>query len=656
MSKTVRLIFLVTTAMALSSCSFSLAGDITPPPGSELPYVKATQTIASDILYPLLPPDLVNGAQIYRHECIQCHGTRGMGDGLQADQLPVPAAALGLADFSNQYTPAEWYAVVTKGDMENYMPNFTAILTDRQRWDVVSYVMSLSTPEDMVHEGQILYQQNCVRCHGQDGKGNGPDAKSLSGIPADFTNQAFMAQISSSTLYQVITTGITPDMPAYKDALDDYGRQAVVAYLRSLTYVNPLPSSGAYPAPAANGTPTPSATSYPVPQPTQNPAVSPTSAFTTTTPIIGSVSVQLINGSGGDVPSDALVTLYGFDDMQNTYSETLSSGIDGVYTFTNITMPEGRAFLARVDYAAGTYGSDVAMVDPANPNLVLQTTVYDPTTDTSVLTTDRIHILFDFSDPQNINVVEVFIISNPSNQAVVPVRKDGTVVAFPLPQGYTNLQFQDGELGGRYVAVDQGFADTLTVNPGVGDYQVIFAFQMPYNRKLNFIQPMFLPTSAVVVMVPDNGVNVDSSMLQDGGTRDFQNTTYRMYNGNSLLAGSSLEFNLSGAPKTSASSTLFASNMQNLAIGLGIFGLTLTLGGLWLYRKNQRNNGLQTVPYANDIASPSTELDLNQENEETLMDAIISLDDQFHAGNLPKEAYLDRRAELKDKLRRLTQD
>ena len=100
------------------------------------------------------------------------------------------------------------------------------------------------------------------------------------------------------------------------------------------------------------------------------------------------------------------------------------------------------------------------MVDPATPNLNLQITVYDSTSDVSLLTTDRVHILFDFSDPQNVNVVEVFIISNPSKQAVVAPTPDGTVVTFPLPQGYTNLQFQDGGLGDRYVEVSQGFADT----------------------------------------------------------------------------------------------------------------------------------------------------------------------------------------------------
>jgi hypothetical protein len=470
-----------------------------------------------------------------------------------------------------------------------------------------------------------------------------------------------MAQSSAASLYLAITTGISPDMPAFTSTLDENERWAVVAYLRSLTFAIPLSSASVYPAPKANVPGVTSSNAYPAPEAypnpvmTQTPLLSPTAEVTSTKSFIGSVSVQLVNGSGGDAPSDAPVTLYGFDNMQNTYSETLATGVNGVYTFTNVTMLKDRSFLAGVDYASGTYGSDVAVVDPATPNLNLQVTIYDSTTDVSVLTTDRVHILFDLSDPKNANVIEMFIISNPSKLAVVAPTKDGTVVTFPLPQGYTNLQFQEGALGSRYVEVSQGFADKVIVKPGVSHYQVVFAFKMPYDRKLNFVQLMYLPTSAVVVMLPDNGVKVSSSLLQDSGTQVIQNVTYRKYNGSSLIAGSSLEFTLSGNPKKSITSIFSTGSMQNLAIGLGGFGIALVLGGLWLFRTNQRKIAMQAALYGMEIASPSTELDASPESQDTLMDAIIALDDQYHAGNLPQEAYLERRAILKEKLRKLVQ-
>jgi len=650
---------LIGLVVILSACS--LAADITPPPGSELqPTQQATKALIASSVYPIVPPDLENGAKLYSQECAPCHGTRGRGDGPQAAQLSVPVAPLGLSDSSRQSTPAEWYTLVTQGNLEKFMPPF-ANLTDRQRWDVVAYVMSLSYSDELIAHGKKLYQENCTSCHGLSGKGDGPDVGKLSTQPTDLTNQSLMAQTSPSSLFQAISSGVAPDMPAYTSSLDENERWALTSYLRSLTFALPVASQNAYPPPADKAVTPPSLNAYPAPQAypepvvVQSPEISSTSEVSPTVPFYGTVSVQLLNGSGGDAPSDVPVILYGFDNMQNTYSETLSTGVDGVYTFTNVLMPEGRVFMAGTDYASGTYGSDIATVDPATPDLKLQITVFETTTDVSGLTTDRVHIFFDFTDPQNPQVIEVFIISNPTKKAVISPTEGGTVVTFPLPAGYTNLQFQDGALGDRYVEVPQGFADTMTVKPGVGNYQVIFAFQIPYNRKLDFAQTMFLPTSAEVVMIPDNGIKVDSSQLQDGGTRDFQGSTYHTYNGSNLLAGSALEFTMSGKPKQAAAPTVSTGTSQNLAIGLGIFGLALVVAGLWLYRQSRLKAARQQSAEGPDTGIAESQLDSMPEDEETLMDAIIALDDQYHAGNLPEEAYLERRADLKEKLRKISQ-
>jgi mono/diheme cytochrome c family protein len=650
---------LILSALILSACS--LAEDITPPPGAQLPNTQqATQSISISPVYPIVPPDLNNGAKIYNQECVQCHGNKGMGDGPQAVQLSVPVASLGLTDFARQYSPAEWYNVVSKGNMEKFMPAF-ANLSDRQRWDVVAYAISLSSPAEVINQGMTLYQENCESCHGKVGNGNGPDAAGLSSQPTDFTDQSFMAEITSQGLYEAITSGIAPDMPSYSSILDDNERFALVSYLRSLTFTMSVETADTYPSPTSNTQSNNSAYPYPSPQSnisqqtSQTPPPTVSTDISTTEPIIGSISVQLVNGSGGAVPSDATVTLYGFDDMQNTYSDTLTSGVDGVYTFLNVVMPQGRAFLAGVDYASATYGSDIAVADPNTPNLILQITIYDTSTNVSALTIDRVHLLFDFSNPDIAQVVEVYIISNPTTQTIIAPSEDGTVVSFPLPEGYSNLEFQDGALGDRYVQTSQGFADTSAVSPGQGQYQVIFAFQMPYNRKLEFVQPMSLPTNAVVLMVPDNGLRISSSMLEDGGTRDYQSTTYRMYNGESLIAGSNLEFTLTGTPKTGTASFLSTGTTKNLAIGLGVFGVALLLAGLLLYSRHQRNLATEASMGNIDIAAPFSGENGTPEEEETLMDAIIALDDQFHAGNLPKDAYLERRAALKDKLRNLEQ-
>jgi hypothetical protein len=172
----------------------------------------------------------------------------------------------------------------------------------------------------------------------------------------------------------------------------------------------------------------------------------------------------------------------------------------------------------------------VAVVEDSTTPVTLTVTIFDTTTDQSDLVVDRMHVFFDFADPEQVQIVEVFVISNPTNKAIVAAEEGGAVVSFLLPEGAANLQFQDGSLGDRYLETPDGFADTLSVRPGTGDYQVIFAYNLPYKRKLDLSLPMSLPVDSAVVMLPDVGVKVKSDQLQEGGERDVEDEIL-MYSG-----------------------------------------------------------------------------------------------------------------------------
>jgi len=633
-------LLLIASAFLITACSFSLAADITPPPGAEQPVIRATSPVAlTGPLYPLVPPDPTAGASIFAEKCAPCHGQTGLGDGPDASQLPVPVAAIGTSNLARSSTPAEWYALVTQGNLERYMPPFLS-LTDRQRWDVVAYAFSLSAPADSLAFGEELYQENCLQCHGVSGKGDGPEVVNLPSPPRDLTDQAFMADYPAAAIFDVISQGIEPDMPAYAEQFDETQIWALTDYLRSFTF-----ATSALAVEQIQATAYPSPDAYPYPYPAAQVDVS---NVTLPPSILGTVIVTLVNGSGGEIPEDAQVTLYGFDAMQMAFSQTLTSGPQGIYTFGDIEMLPERAFLAGVDYQSGTYGSDVATVDPASPLIDLQIVTYDSSTDTSRLITDRLHLFFDFSDSAIIQVVEVYIVSNPTNLSIVPAESGEGVVFFPLPQGYTDLQFEEGVLGERFLEVPGGFMDTLTVQPGMSEYQVVFAFNLPYDRRMEFTQAVSMDTSAVVVMLPDGGVNLTSAQLLDGGVRDFQGTAFRMYNGSNLNAGDELLFSLSGNPGQSSISIFGDTSWQNIAIGVGSLGLVLVLLGLWLFRRNQT---IADDAGEDDMVSED-DLPFEIEDPESLMDAIIALDDQYQAGDLPEDAYARRRAELKERLQR----
>ncbi len=628
---------LILFALLLSACSFSLAADITPPPGSEqLPVPSKQPEESNGPLYPLVPPNPGNGQPIYAEKCAPCHGQAGLGDGPQAGQLPNPVAPIGSPAFARQSTPANWFSQVTQGNLERFMPPFNS-LSDRQRWDVVAYSFTLSAPPAVVEQGAELYQANCARCHGANGKGDGPDAAGLSKKPADLSEQSTMAEKSEADFFQAMADGFAPDMPAFGDSLSEEQLWALAAYMRTLTFT-PVEIESI----AIEATPSPEATSEAGALATEMPA--PTAADNAQ--MLGKVTGEVYNASGGEVPVDLTLTLRGFDHMQSVISQTTTLDADGVFAFDEVDTSPELAYVVTLDYGQATYGSDIGIFEEGVSELYLPVEIYETTTDSTILSVDRMHIFFEFVDEKTVRVIELVIISNPGNETLVAAEEGGTTVNFTLPDGATSLEFQDGILGERYLSTSDGFGDTISVRPGTGTYEILYAYEMPYDRKLELVHPMHYPVDAVVILIPEDGVRVKGEMLRDDGTRDVQGVPYHLYSGGGLQSGDDLQLTLSGRPSASSPSLLQSSN-TSLLIGMVVFGVALIVGGVWLFSRTRREAGKNEV--GEDI-SPETEIDLDGEDADTLMDAIIALDDLYREGQLPEEAYLQRRVELKERL------
>ncbi len=619
--------------LILTACSFSLAEDITPPPGAEVPFEEPTQPPLNGPLYPIVRPDPSAGRAIYVEKCASCHGVSGLGDGSMAGQLPVPAPALGTDAVARLSSPAEWYTVVTQGNLERRMPPFSS-LTDRQRWDVVAYLYSLSNSPQRLLQGESLYQGNCAACHGEGGDGKGLEAAALSESPTIFTDQELMADYSAEQLFQAISEGKAPDMPAFAEQLSAEERWALSAYLRSLTFASQIAVSD------TPETPTPAAV-----ETSETTQASPTAESVAE---IGRIEGQVISVSSGDIPADLSVTLYGFDQMQQTYTADTHVEPDGIFAFEDVPLLQGRAFLASVEYDDVAYSSDITVVDPENTNMVLIIPYYESTSDTSQLSVDRLHLLFEYIEPDTLRVVEMYIISNSGDQTVVASEEGQPVLSYSVPGGATNLQFQDGVVGERYVEQADGFGDYAVVRPGAGQHQVIYSYDLLYKNKLDFSQPISLPVNAVIILLPEDGIRITGEQLNDMGTRDVQGSAYHMYSSDLIEAGSNFVISISGRPQTSGAGLALGSS-RDLIIGLLAFGVALIFSGGWLYIRTRNGRTDQ------DVLDPDEERLAEQDGEDvdTSLDAILALDDQYQAGELPEKAYLERRAELKSKIKEI---
>lgn len=90
----------------------------------------------------------------------------------------------------------------------------------------------VASDEKSIADGKSLYVQECLACHGDSGKGDGPSAKDLERKPGDLSNPKMWAQ-TDGALFWKITEGKKP-MPTYEQKFTEDQRWAVVNYLRTL--------------------------------------------------------------------------------------------------------------------------------------------------------------------------------------------------------------------------------------------------------------------------------------------------------------------------------------------------------------------------------------------------------------------------------------
>ncbi len=361
------------------------------------------------------------------------------------------------------------------------------------------------------------------------------------------------------------------------------------------------------------------------------------------------ITGKVTNGTpGGKVPDGLKITLLGYKGMQQAFDQTADASSDGTYRFENVPLESDYVYIVQADSNGLTFNSAILHgTDITNGQASLPMQIFDTATDPSVLKVDRMHVFFDFSKPGLVQVVNLFVISNPTDRVVMAKSKDQPVIEFTIPQEATNLSFQDGQLGdGRYVQTANGFGDMQAITPGAGQYQLLFAYDMKYDNRLDISMKAPLPVDASIVMVPPVGVKLKSSQLTDAGQRDVQGMSFQMYQSTAALkTGDSLNISLSGKASTSTGAGSSGA-LSPLFLGIGVFGVALIGAGIWLYFQRRARQPVM----ASEAEQPGEVVEAPGESSDSILDAILALDDLHGSGKLPEPAYQERRAELKARL------
>lgn len=173
------------------------------------------------------------GASVFQTWCAQCHGS-GAAGAVGYPNLLDDDWLWGGSIEDIHYTVT--HGIRNEDDWDarySAMPAFgrDELLEPEQIDAVVNYVMSLSgTPQDasLVEEGAVVFEENCVSCHMEDGTGDREQ-----GAP-NLTDAIWLYGGDYETIHETVENARFGVMPNWGERLSEAQIRAVATYVHQL--------------------------------------------------------------------------------------------------------------------------------------------------------------------------------------------------------------------------------------------------------------------------------------------------------------------------------------------------------------------------------------------------------------------------------------
>ncbi len=569
---------------------------------------------AQEPLEPPAKPDAENGTRIFAGRCANCHGFTGEGDGEMAGDLPMPPRDFTDEEYRRSAVPATMFQTITEGRLDAGMPPFGSSssnpILEADRWDLVATVFTLGTPPQTIDDGRIIYEENCLSCHGEKGTGDGPEASDQETQPTDLTDLRYWSSRSNENLFSALQD---EDISAHSYTLDDDELWDVTDYSRTFSYTYFDPQAALEPIEMAI------------------------------------ISGLVTNGSTGEIVDEGTVTLRAFTtDLEEVMTETTTIQPGGDYIFELSNVAPDLIYMTSVEYDDLSYNGSPNRLSRSEPELDIPIVVFKKTTDPGAVSIEQVHMVLEFVEDR-VMISEIYIINN--NDTAVFVGETGDaddgVFKLVLPSAAENVNFQrsfgsvsDFLPARELFQTDSGWADTVPLRPGEGAMNLLATYEIPFEDGVTIAHPLFYDAANATILIPEVGVSVvEGDWIDQGSQQMGAAGTFLSYARPGLEAGEALSFELEGridqvnrSDTASAGTSLDGGSTTGMIIGAGVF-LLVVVGAAFTVHSWQNN--------AAEVDSGDTE---------QLLQAVANLDDAYEAGGMDESQYQKQREKLMSEL------
>jgi mono/diheme cytochrome c family protein len=574
------------SALLLSACT-GLAGEVA---------IVATATprataapVAVDRGYPAAPPNLAEGERLYAQHCTACHAPNGSGQGELVLSGQVPAMQSFLdADAMRSKTPAQYFEIITQGNLANLMPPWKDAFTEQQRWDVAHYTLFMHYTQAQLARGQQLYEQVCAEC-------SGTPSLEIGGRTYTLTDPRDMAFLSDRDIVEAMREGRSSSAPVLDAATSDEDAYAIAAYLRTLSTTREAAVQA---------------------EPTFNP-----DAF--------DITGQVRNATTGQLAPQGLPVYLNYGSASvglNTLQTTVDA--DGRYMFENVPRLSESAYFVYTLYSGVTFDGGVRRVEDVGAALDVPLTIYETTDDLALIRLARIDTqmepfpaLQEGPSGSGLLVTQTFTFENVGDRAFVLSQAGRTFsVLLTMPPGSIALNALNDR---RFIVAQEQFAVIYAMGLPPGETRIELVYFWPYSDGAVFDQVLNYPYDGEITLT----IAPKSVTLRDtaGWTVDTSAPFVNQYRRTvSVPRGRSLVFDLVGSvTPTVGTGVVTADALLPALIVIGMAALAVMAVFLWLKRRS----------------TPSLE---------ALLQQIAQLDALHERGQINHDAYQRQRKALKE--------